>query len=486
MNEQPPELYEHYRQLLRNHLQARIAAQGGEDLAQGREQQGEHDPAAGGRRIDTMPDSVQGLYERALHHFQRAEWHEAIQIVEELRAAGYTSRDIDEILDDAQLKAHLSSLSITPLKPPQPSGKGQRTLVMAAGVLLLLLLAGGGWFALIAPKAEKVSLAQTVATATSLPPTITPPALTATSLPTATLPPPTTTLPPPTTMPVDLAPQAGSLQILLPPGQEQVIRTPHNIVLIVDASGSMLGQIDGQPKIDLARRALETVITQVPDDARLAIRTYGTQRSGDCSDLSLVKPLDVHPKEEILASLATIRPVAQGMTPLADSLQAVDQDLGEAQGSAVVILVSDGAETCDRDPVEVAGWLKSRRPELRIHVIGFDIGDPEAGERLRAIAETGGGSYFDASGAEQLTAALQEAIQLSYQVVDEQGRVVVSGSVGGAAVSIAPGRYRLRLASDEPLEVDVEIESGHSLVLLLQSQGQQLELIETRRSGPAR
>ena len=40
-------------------------------------------------------------------------------------------------------------------------------------------------------------------------------------------------------------------------------------IIVLDASGSMWGQIDGQPKLEIARQTLKTVLQTVPADMEL-------------------------------------------------------------------------------------------------------------------------------------------------------------------------------------------------------------------------
>lgn len=62
-------------------------------------------------------------------------------------------------------------------------------------------------------------------------------------------------------------------------------------VLVLDASGSMWGQIDGENKIVIARRPMGELLDTLPEDQQLAMVAYGHRRKGDCGDIeSLVAP----------------------------------------------------------------------------------------------------------------------------------------------------------------------------------------------------
>ena len=61
-------------------------------------------------------------------------------------------------------------------------------------------------------------------------------------------------------------------------------------IIVLDASGSMWGQIDGRPKVDIARETLRTVLQSVPADMELGLMAYGHREKGSCVDIELVVP----------------------------------------------------------------------------------------------------------------------------------------------------------------------------------------------------
>lgn len=108
-------------------------------------------------------------------------------------------------------------------------------------------------------------------------------------------------------------------------------------------------------------------------------------------------------------------------------------------------------------------------------MIGFDVADnPVAVETLRAVAEVGGGSYFDAHDPGMLEKALKEAVQLSYQALNEQGDVLATGLVGGPVLALPPGRYQLRLDSENAALFTTRVQDSALTVLELDPAGTQL------------
>src|SRR5690606_9696749 len=57
------------------------------------------------------------------------------------------------------------------------------------------------------------------------------------------------------------------------------------VMLVLDASGSMAGRIDGVTKLDTAREALASVLKTLPAGTELGLMAYGHRRKGDCGDI---------------------------------------------------------------------------------------------------------------------------------------------------------------------------------------------------------
>src|SRR5436190_13733312 len=99
------------------------------------------------------------------------------------------------------------------------------------------------------------------------------------------------------------------------------------------------------------------------------------------------------------------------MTPIASSLMVAGNELKKSKGGPAIVLVTDGAESCQGDPVGVAAKLAAEFGiKFGINVIGFGI---EANEKagLAAIAEKGHGKLMTVETAGELTAALKKVVE---------------------------------------------------------------------------
>lgn len=185
---------------------------------------------------------------------------------------------------------------------------------------------------------------------------------------------------------------------------------PGQSMLVLDASGSMWGQIGGKAKIEIAREAVGSMLATWPANQQLGLMAYGHRSKGDCADIQMLKapgPLD---KASFQQSVNALQP--KGMTPISASVRMAAEHLKFSEQKATVILVSDGEETCQADPCAVGKELEQMGVDFTAHVVGFDIDkNPKAKAQLQCLASSTGGRYLDARDAGELNEALREVAQ---------------------------------------------------------------------------
>jgi hypothetical protein len=217
--------------------------------------------------------------------------------------------------------------------------------------------------------------------------------------------------------------------------------------VILDASGSMLQRQDGTRRIDIARSTLAGLLRDtVPPGTPFALRVFGNRETDSCrTDLEVpLAPLDTVPT---LAFVESVEAINLAKTPIGRSLELVESDLSAADGEIVVILITDGEETCEGDPAAALATLRAKVGDVRVNIVGYAIDDAGLDATFADWAELGGGAYFAASDAGQLAAALQAAAQPAFSVVDAAGAVVARGLAGGEPVTLPAGTYEVRATS---------------------------------------
>jgi len=177
------------------------------------------------------------------------------------------------------------------------------------------------------------------------------------------------------------------------------------VMLVLDASGSMWGQIDGVAKITIAQKVIGQLLDTLPPEQELGLTVYGHRRKGDCSDIETILPPAPDQRAAIKAAVDAISP--KGKTPLSAAVIAAAEALKYTEEPATVILISDGKETCQRDPCAVGRELEKTGVNFTAHVIGFDVSDPVAKAELQCLAQETGGTFRTASNAAELGEALK-------------------------------------------------------------------------------
>lgn len=182
-------------------------------------------------------------------------------------------------------------------------------------------------------------------------------------------------------------------------------------LFVFDGSGSMLEEIQGKAKIDLAKDAMRDLLKDFPTGTDLGLVAYGHREKDGCDDIEMLAPVGSG-KETVIEAITSIIP--KGNTPLAEAIRFAAEQLKGRDAPASIIVISDGKETCNGDPCEVAKVIKASSVDIRIHVIGFDVNADEA-KQLQCIAKNGGGKYFSAGNAAELAksfaAVKQEVVE---------------------------------------------------------------------------
>lgn len=201
-------------------------------------------------------------------------------------------------------------------------------------------------------------------------------------------------------------------------GTASVAQERENVIMVLDGSGSMWGQIDGVTKIEIAREAIAEMVSDWDENTNLGLIAYGHREKGNCGDIeALLTPGPVN-ADAFTRTVNSVSP--KGKTPISASVRQAAEAMRFTENKATVILISDGLETCDADPCALATELEEAGVDFTAHVIGFDLNENDA-PQLACLAENSGGQFLSASNASELS----EAVQTTVQVVAEPEPVVV-------------------------------------------------------------
>ena len=83
---------------------------------------------------------------------------------------------------------------------------------------------------------------------------------------------------------------AAAFLFVLAAAAPQPVRSAEGakVILVLDASGSMWGQIDGRTKIEIAREAVAKILSTWRGSDDLGLIAYGHRTKGDCNDIEVL------------------------------------------------------------------------------------------------------------------------------------------------------------------------------------------------------
>jgi hypothetical protein len=159
-------------------------------------------------------------------------------------------------------------------------------------------------------------------------------------------------------------------------------------------------QLTAEPtRISIARQATIGVVQRLPRDVQTGLVVAET-----CPTANNMGRFSASQRGQMINRLSQLTP--KGGTPLGDGLYEAGQLVDGVTREAMILLVSDGAESCNGDPCYVAQQLKKVKPHLKINVV--DIGGTGA---ANCVAAATGGKVYTATSVKELNISLDRAAQ---------------------------------------------------------------------------
>ncbi len=194
-------------------------------------------------------------------------------------------------------------------------------------------------------------------------------------------------------------------------------------MVVFDGSGSMseIGfDVSDATRIEEAREAVGRVMPQVERFRRIGLLTYGPGGSGGCTGIVTRFTPKPMAGASMVLELDALRP--SGLTPLTASVAQAAEVLDYRARPAIVVLVTDGNETCGGRPCTLGRALEAQGRDLTVHVIGFrgivdffawnnPEQDPHSAATVaRCLADETGGRFVSTETVDELVEALQSTL----------------------------------------------------------------------------
>ena len=205
---------------------------------------------------------------------------------------------------------------------------------------------------------------------------------------------------------------------LAEPGNHLSSNCYEDAMLVFDASGSMSGMEEWgssslTTRIDDARRALAESLPRVTPYRRLGLMTYGPGPVGHCNNIVLNMRPALDAGSKIMAEVNGIVP--DGRTPLTSAVEQAANVLNYRDKAALVVLLTDGSETCGGQPCALAKTLKATGKAITVHVIGYRLQDimstrDQGVVDMKCLAVQTGGLFIRADSIEELVDALNKTL----------------------------------------------------------------------------
>lgn len=175
--------------------------------------------------------------------------------------------------------------------------------------------------------------------------------------------------------------------------QKPVVKT--RILFVLDVSGSMMNPWNSTNRFRVSKAVISNLVDSIQKTPNLemGLRVFGSMSplsANDCKDTRLEAPIRANNAAVIKSRLNNLK--CNGITPIAYSLEQCANDFVNSVGNYrnIVILITDGIESCDGNACEVSKKLQSKGIFLQPFIIGLGL-TPDAAKTFECV-----GRYDDA------------------------------------------------------------------------------------------
>jgi Ca-activated chloride channel homolog len=188
-------------------------------------------------------------------------------------------------------------------------------------------------------------------------------------------------------------------------------------MIVFDASGSMAGNtVQGLfsdiTRIDEVRSALAQVLPHAAKYRKIGLITYGPGPYEQCNVQLDFEPM-WNATQPIMSVVNKLNPA--GKTPLVTAVKVAAAALESKAKPGVIVLLTDGEETCGGAPCELGAAIKASGRKLTVHVVGYQLRafrwtGAQSFLDVKCLAEETGGLYITAENRQDLVEAFEKTL----------------------------------------------------------------------------
>ncbi|MEO1609859.1 MAG: VWA domain-containing protein [Pseudomonadota bacterium] len=183
-------------------------------------------------------------------------------------------------------------------------------------------------------------------------------------------------------------------------------QTVPSVVIVIDGSGSMWGNLPGtsKSKFTASSNALQETLKGLSNKPDIGLVAFGQKPRGGCNEVETLLEVQTYDPDRISGAIKQINP--QGRGPVVKGLNKAGKILDVSAPPRNIFIINDDPDNCNKDICAAAKSLKQRLPDIRVHALTLAPKQADKGA-MACLAEVTGGRVIEAANAKEAVAGMQ-------------------------------------------------------------------------------
>jgi len=163
-----------------------------------------------------------------------------------------------------------------------------------------------------------------------------------------------------------------------------------NILVLFDASGFMKEKNHYEQLLTQMSFFTDGIPLTADGFFNVGLRHYGLKVGLGCNNTESILAIQPWDPERFMNAFP--KSVSYGVSSLSAGLREAVDEVTQAEGKSIIVLIGGGVESCKTDPIKIADRIGFNNPDLEIHT--FQVGNSQEGRFfLEGIAHKCHGTY---------------------------------------------------------------------------------------------